>query len=52
MRCLRSIVGVSRFKRIRNSEIRRATGSEKAVVDAIQEKILTWYGQVCRMPMD
>ena len=52
MQCLRSILGVSRLNRIRNEEIRRITGSEKTTVEIIKNKILKWFGHVCRQKND
>ena len=50
MRCLRSIIGVSRRDRIRNVDIRRMTQSEKTIVEVIKIKRLKWFGHVCRKP--
>ena len=48
MNCLRSILGVSKLNRIRNEDIRRITGSEKTITEAINDKRLKWFGHVCR----
>ena len=40
MQCLLSILGVSRFSRIRNEEIRRINGSEKTIIEVIKDKRL------------
>ncbi len=48
MRCLRSILGISRRDRIRNVNIRRRTQSEKTIVEVIKTKRLKWFGHVCR----
>ena len=50
MRCLRSIIGVSRRDRIRNVDIKRMTQSEKTIVEVIKIKRLKWFGHVCRKP--
>jgi len=37
MRCLRTLMGISRIQRYRNVDIRQTLGVQKTIVDAIQE---------------
>ena len=48
MRCLRSILGVNRFNRIKNDKIREQLGMEETINDVIQKRRLKWFGHVCR----
>ena len=52
IQCLRSVLGVSRLNRIRNIEIRRATGTEKTIVDVIKDKKLKCFDHLSREPID
>ena len=48
MKCLRSLVGVSRMDRVSNEEVRRRAGIERALARADQRG-LRWFGHVERM---
>ena len=37
MKCLRSLVGVSRIDRVRNEEVRRRAGIERALASGAEE---------------
>ena len=52
MKCIRSILRVSKLNRIRNIEIRRTTGTEKTIVDVLQEKRLKRFSHMCRKPIN
>ena len=49
MKCLRSLVGVSPFDRVRNEEVRRRAGIEKELVSRADQRVLRWFGHVQRM---
>ena len=49
MRCLRSLVGVSRFDRVRNEEVRRRAGIERELASRADQRVLRWFGHVERM---
>ena len=49
MRCLRSMVGVSRVDRVRNEEVRRRAGVDKSMSDRVDQRVLRWYGHMERM---
>ena len=49
MKCLRSLVGVSRIDRVRNEEVRRRAGREKELVSRADQRVLRWFGHVQRM---
>ena len=49
MRCLRSMLGVSRVDRVRNEEVRRKTGVGRKLSDRLDQKVLGWYGHMERM---
>ena len=44
MKCLRSLVGVSRMDRVRNEEMRRRAGVELA--SRVDQRVLRWFGHV------
>ena len=39
MKCLRSLVGVSRMDRVKNEEVRRRTGIERALASRADQSI-------------
>ena len=45
MKCLRSLVGVSRMDRVRNEEVRRRAGIERELAS----RAFRWFGCVERM---
>ena len=49
MKCLRSLVGVSRMDRVRNEEVRRRAGIERELASRAEQRVLKWFGQVERM---
>ena len=49
MKCLRSMIGVTRMDRVRNEEVRRRTGVERELGDRVDERVLRWYGHMERM---
>ena len=40
MKCLRSLVGVSRLDRLRNEEVRRRSGFERKLASRTDQKVL------------
>ena len=48
MKCLRSLVGVSRMDRVRNEEVRRRAGIEREL-GSRDQRVLRWFGHVERM---
>ena len=42
MKCLRSLVGVSRIDIVRNKEVRRRAGIERQLASRADQRILTW----------
>ena len=54
MKCLKSLVGVSRTDIVRNEEVRRIAGIEKESASRADQRVLRWLGHVektdeCRM---
>ena len=49
MKCLRSLVGVSRMDRVRNEEVRRRAGIERELAGRADQRVLRWFGHVERM---
>ena len=49
MKCLRSLVGVSRMDRVRNKEVRRRAGTEMELASTGDQRVLRWFGHVERM---
>ena len=49
MKCLRSLVGVSRMDRVRNEEVRRRAGIEMELASRTDQRVLIWFGHVERM---
>ena len=48
MKCLRSLVGVSRMDRDRNEEVRRRAGIERELASTADQRVLRWFGHVER----
>ena len=46
MKCLRSLVGLSRIYRVRNEEVRRRAGIERELASRADQRILRWFGHV------
>ena len=49
MKCLRSLVGVSRMNRVRNEELRRRAGIEMELTSRADQRVSRWFGHVERM---
>ena len=49
MKCLRSLVGVSRMDRVRNEEVRRRAGMERELTSRADQRLLRWIGNVERI---
>ena len=49
MKCLRSLVGVSRIDRVGNEEVRRRGGIELELASRADQRVLRWFGHVERM---
>ena len=49
MKCVRSLVGVSRMYRVWNEEARRRAGIERELARIANQRVLTWFGHVERM---
>ena len=49
IKCLRSLVGVSRMDRVRNEEVRRRAGIERELASRADQKVLRWFGHVERI---
>ena len=50
MRCLRSILGVTRRDRYRNDNIRRTLEMEDSITDVVRRRRLKWFGHTIRRP--
>ena len=51
LKCLRSLVGVSRMDRVRNVEVRMRAGIERELASRAEytQRVLRWFGHVERM---
>ena len=49
MKCLRSLVGVSRMDRHGNEEVRRRARIERELASRADQRVLRWFGHVERM---
>ena len=49
MKCLRSLVGVSRTDRVRNEEVLRRAGIENELASRADQRVLRWFGRMQRM---
>ena len=49
MKCLRSLVGVSRMDRVMNEEVRRRAGIERGLATRADQRVLRWFGHVERI---
>ena len=49
MKCLRSLVGVSRMDRVRNEEVRRRDGIVRELATRADQRVLRWFGHVEKM---
>ena len=49
MKCLRSLVGVSRMDRVRKEEVRKRAGIERELGSRADQRVSRWFGHVERM---
>ena len=49
MKCLGSLVGVSRMDRVRNEEVRWRAGIERELASRADQRVLRWFGHVKRL---
>ena len=49
MKCLRSLVGVSRIVRVRNDVVHRSAGIEREFASRADQRVLRWFWHVERM---
>ena len=49
MKCLRSLVGVSRMDTVRNEEVSRRAGIDRELASRADQRVLRWFGHVERM---
>ena len=49
MKCLRSLVGVSRMDRVWNEELRGRAGIVREFASRADQRVLRWFGHVERM---
>ena len=49
MKCLISLVGVSRMDRVRNEEVRWRAGIERELASRADQRVLRWFGHVERL---
>ena len=49
MKCLRSLVGVSRMDKVRNDEVRRRAAMERKLARKADQRVFRWFGHVERM---
>ena len=49
MRCLRSLVGMSRMDRVRNEEVRRRAEIQKELESRVDHRVLRSFGHVVKM---
>ena len=49
MKCVRSLVGVSRMDSVRNEEVRRRAGIGRELASRVDRGVLRWFGHVKRM---
>ena len=49
MKCLGSLIGVSRMDGIRNAEVRMGAGIKKELTSKTDQRVLRWFGHAERM---
>ncbi len=52
MRCLQSMLGLSRMDSVRNEGVRRRTEVERKLPERVDQRVLSWYGHMIRMDED
>ena len=46
MKCLRSLVGVSRINRVTNEKVRRRAGIQRELASRADQRVLRWFRHV------
>ena len=46
MKCLRSLVGVSRIDKVKNHEVCRRAGIERKFTSRVDLRVLRWFGRL------
>ena len=46
MKCFRSMVGVTKWDRITNEEIRRSEWIEETLAEKVDRRVMRWFGHV------
>ena len=49
MKCLRSLVGLSRMDCVRNEEVHRRAGIERELASTADQRVLRWFAHVEKM---
>ena len=49
MKCLRSLVRVSRMDKVKNAEVRMRAGIERELACRADQRVLRWFGHAERM---
>ena len=49
MKCLKSLVGVSRIDKVRNEELRMKAGIERELASKADQRVMRWFWHVERM---
>ena len=49
MKCLRSLVGVSRMDRVRNEKVHRRARIERELANRADQRVFRWFGYMERM---
>ena len=49
IKCLKSLVEVSRMDRVRNEEVPRRAGIERKLASRADQRVLRWFGHLERM---
>ena len=52
MKCLRAILGVTLYNRLKNQDIRQRLNVKKTIVDNIRSRRMKWFGHVNRRDRD
>ena len=50
MKCLRSMIGVTRMDRLRNETVRQRVGITTELSERVDARVLRWFGHMERMP--
>ena len=49
MKCMRSLVSVSRLDRVTNEKVRRRAGIERELASRADQRVLRWFGHLERI---